>query len=421
MTHRFTTAVGFFFISFAQKMCDMKLRFLAVPSALLATLFFSCEKVDTEGHTINIPQHPSTEPDTVLLMTAVRVPGDYDWHRDTAAGASSCELLLYKDMELSAVYGTGPQFCISTDPDTHHLINGHLYTEYVTEDETVIKCDGEELFRYSGREFLVGLLPFGSNVYTLGRRRSGSVYTFRKNGEVLMELDDCRIFGDFCSSAYGRTGALYKDGNHFCFCYRDLSGKYWKVLDGENKKISIPTSAEKVIDVKIHDSKEYILYEISIATFLKGPSKTYTIGNEKWYSAGVVFHDGNPYVLGNRIGPEMEMMHMVERHNSAYVKANGSGAVFSSPALFVYGMESEGYAVIPKGDGFVVEDGTDALFEIPSAYLFTRDCAVVTEDGFLIAVNPRHPEHKPSLLGEYEEYVIDINGYITSVALEIKR
>ena len=149
--------------------------------------------------------------------------------------------------------------------------------------------------------------------------------------------------------------------------------------------------------------------------------KTYTIGNEKWYSAGVVFHEGNPYVLGNRIGPEMEMMHMVERHNSAYVKANGSGAVFSSPALFVYGMESEGYAVIPEGDGFTVEDGMDILYEVPSAYIFTRDCAQATEAGFIIGVTPRANGAKPYLLFENEEYVVNINGYITSVAMEIKR
>ena len=399
----------------------MKIRFFAALPALFTVLLLSCEKVDTEGHTPDSLSPHTNEPDTVLMMTAVRVPDDYDWHRDTAAGASSCELLLYKDMELVAVYGTGPQFCISTDPDSHHLIGGNLFTEYVTDKETVIKRDGEELFRYAGREYLVGLLPFGSNVYTLGRRRSGDVYTFRRNGETLMELEDCRILGDFCSSAYGRTGALYKDGNHFYFCYQDLSGKYWKVQDGQKSKVSVPSAAKEVLDVKIHDSKEYIFYQNNLESYLKAPAKTYYIGSYLWKSAGIVFDEGNPYVVGFRINKLFNEIIYGEGRTSAYMKSSGSGVEFSSPALFVYGLGAEAYAVIPQGDGFAVEDGTDALFEIPSAYLFTRDCAQLTEAGLILGVTPRAKGAKPFLLFEDQEYVININGYITCVSMEIKR
>ncbi|MBO4428024.1 MAG: hypothetical protein J5771_06055 [Bacteroidales bacterium] len=401
----------------------MKLKPLAALPALLATLLLSCEKVDTKGRTPDLPTPlpTTTVSDTVLLLTAISAPEDYDWHRDTAAGASSCELLLYKDMELAAVYRTGPQYFISTDPDTHHLINGHLYTEYVTEAETVIKCDGEELFRYAGREFLVGLLPFGSAVYTLGRLRSGGGYRFRRNGELLLDLPDCRVFGDFGSSAYGRTGAIYRDGGHFCFCYKDISDKCWKVQDESPSKISLPSSALEIIDVKIHDRKEYVFYMGSLYSFLKAPAKTYSLGSLEWSSAGIVIEDGDIYVTGTRKAKEVAGIFHAEDPVSVYMPVTGSGVAFSAPAYFVYHNGAEAYAVIPEGDGFLVEDGDDALFEIPSSYVFTRDCAVATDDGFIIGVNPRAKGGKPYLLCEDEEYIININGYITSVAMEIKR
>lgn len=399
----------------------MKYRLFAALSALLATLAPSCEKVDTQGCKPDILIPQSQESDTVLLFTAVRVPEDYDWHRDTAAGASSCELLLYKDMELSAVYNTGPQFFISTDPDSHHLTGGHLYTEYVTDSETVIKCDGEELFRYAGREILVGLLPFGTRTYTVGRRRSGDVYTFRQNGEPVLEMEDCRIFGDFNNSSYGRTGALYRDCDHFCFCYQDLSGNCWKVIDGQKYKISLPSSAGEVIDIKIHDGKEYIMYGTTLNSFLKAPARTYSLGIVGWSCGGILFSEGDAYVVGNRYSRVTLPGVYDVATGAAYVKASDSGIFFSAPALFIYGQQSEAWAVIPEGDGLTVEDASDILYEIPSAYIFTRDCAQATDAGFIIGVTPREKGAKPFLLFEDEEYIVNINGYITSVAMEIKR
>ncbi|MBO4447824.1 MAG: hypothetical protein J5764_06840 [Bacteroidales bacterium] len=399
----------------------MKYRFPAALSVILATLMLSCEKVDTKGRTPDISDSEQHEADTVLLLTAVSVPEDYDWHRDTAAGVSSCELFLYKDMELAAVYGTGPQFCISADPDSHHLIGGHLYTEYVSDSETVIKRDGEELFRYSGREYLVGLLPFGSSVYTLGRLRSGGGCRFRKNGELLLELEDCRIFGDFSSSAYGRTGALYRDGDHFCFCYEDLSGKCWKVQDEELWRVDKPSSAEEVIDIKIHDSKEYLLYSGSLMSYLKTPHKTYTMGYFDWSSAGIAIEEGDIYAVGNRKGRDLSGIFHGTGPDSAFMPVSGPAVSFSSPAYFIYHSGAEAYALIPEGDGFVVEDGEDVLFEIPDSYVFTRDCAALTDAGLAIGVNPRQKGKRPYLLCEDEEYIININGYISSVALEIKR
>ena len=400
-------------------MCDMTFRFFAALSALLPTIVLSCEKVDTKGRTPGATISITPEPDTVLLFTAVRVPEDYDWHRDTAAGASSCELLLYKDMELAAVYHTGPQFLISTDPDTHHLIGGHLYTEYVTDAETVVGRDGEELFRYAGRELLLGILPFGSSVYTVGRRRSGDICTFRKNGELLLQMEDCRIFGDFGSSAYGRTGALYRDGDHFCFCYQDLSGKCWKVVDGQKSKVSVPSSAGRTVDVKIHDGKEYIMYEATLGSNIKTPSRTYSLGPVGWSSGGIVFCDGALFAAGNRYNKTNGIMAVEE--GAAYVNPSVEGIFFGAPAFFIYGLKSEAWAVIAEGDGFTVQEGEDVLYGIPSAYIFTRDCAQATEGGFLIGVTPRAKGAKPYLLFEDEEYVVNINGYITSVAMEIKR
>ena len=37
----------------------------------------------------------------------------------------------------------GEEYHISPDPDMHRVIEGHLYTDYSTDKETIIKKDGQ--------------------------------------------------------------------------------------------------------------------------------------------------------------------------------------------------------------------------------------------------------------------------------------
>ena len=56
---------------------------------------------------------------------------------------------------------------------------GHLYTDNLDGTETVIRRDGEELFRYPGRESLRGFLLVGGKVHTLGQNLDGDGFAYR--------------------------------------------------------------------------------------------------------------------------------------------------------------------------------------------------------------------------------------------------
>ena len=107
---------------------------------------------------------PAPPPDTTVWLSAVRFPKDYDWQRDTAYGTAPFELVLYRDFAPELVLSFGPDACFVADPDRHHILSGHLYTERIADGCTRIGRDGRELFRFGQREFLVGLLEDGNDL-----------------------------------------------------------------------------------------------------------------------------------------------------------------------------------------------------------------------------------------------------------------
>ena len=175
------------------------------------------------------PDEPGPAPgpvfqlDTTVYYSAVRFPDGYDWQRDTAYGSVPFELLLYRDFEPALTLPSGPDACFVPDPDRHHLAGGHLYTERMADGQTRIGRDGVELFRFPGREYLVGLLEDGEDLYTLSRPAKGDGFTFRRNGDVLLRQPSGTPFGSLTDPSYGPSGALYRDQEQVCFCY--ASGK----------------------------------------------------------------------------------------------------------------------------------------------------------------------------------------------------
>ena len=45
----------------------------------------------------------------------------------------------------------GDDYMVSDDPDMHRVLNGHLYTDFATDSETILKKDGKPLFSFDGR------------------------------------------------------------------------------------------------------------------------------------------------------------------------------------------------------------------------------------------------------------------------------
>nr|CAP07658.1 hypothetical protein [uncultured rumen bacterium] len=204
-----------------------------------------------------VPVHAQPDKDTVLYMTAVEFPEGYDWRRDTSFGEIDGRLVLYRDSVRILEVPAGPGTPVSLDPDLHHFVDGHIYTESCTDEETVIGRDGEQIFSYPGRELLCGLLAEGEDVYTLGRSRSGAGFSLRRNGEELFSRLDGGIAAQFSSNPSYLSGALYCDGGHMYFSYwlpLDEEGeiKLWYVYeDGAGSRVTVPDG--RMYDIRIRD------------------------------------------------------------------------------------------------------------------------------------------------------------------------
>lgn len=124
---------------------------------------------------------------TVYYTVGVDYQDGYDWRADEENGSVRCSLVVYADGIPLMKVPVGDEYEISADPDMHRIIGGSLYTDYSTQDETVIKKNGETLFTYSGREMIIGMALLNVYVYTLGQSRHGKGFSFRRDGEILFE------------------------------------------------------------------------------------------------------------------------------------------------------------------------------------------------------------------------------------------
>ena len=202
---------------------------------------------------------PVTEvPDTGrhLYIAAVEYPEGYDWVRDTARGTVDARMLLFKDGECVLSLPAGDRARIGTDPDTHHLIGGNLYTTWSDGKRTCIKCNGEDLFDYEGGESITGLLVRDGAVWTLGSKIRGQGYAFRYNGTALSDNPQGTLIG-----------SLYEDRGDICYAYgisiqagNYTIHKYFLADGGEEKEVSIPGDATAVFDIRRVNGVTYATY-----------------------------------------------------------------------------------------------------------------------------------------------------------------
>lgn len=191
----------------------------------------------------NVPvtEEPSdsseTEPTIFIYASAVISPDGYDWRQDSTFGAAGNRLALFRNGDEILSLDTGREHLISSDPDCHHIINGHLYTEYTTDNETVIKRDGDELFRFLGKERMKGMIPVGDCLYTLGQDSDGDGFSLRLDGSPLFVKEVGTVCGGFNDCNYDRAGALYYSFGNICFDYY-YGNKKRHVRNGVEKRES---------------------------------------------------------------------------------------------------------------------------------------------------------------------------------------
>lgn len=367
-----------------------------------------------------------TEPlDTALYVTGVSYPEGYYWQRDTAYGVVERTLVLYKDSTLIVEIPVGDEYYATADSDMHRAAGGHLYTDFSTESETVVCKDGEEAFRYTGREMMRGFLVKDGNVYTLGLDRSGTGVTYRRNGVLLYEREDAVPVGE-TDSAMTPGGALYEDEGKICFTLYD-SSYFYRIADGEEESVRkyFKNTKQEVQDVRMVDGT---ICRAVVDNRYSVMSPTLAIGYEVYYLGGtnddghssdrlrVVYGGGNYYIKGEYTDSDSGL---VEDRLWAKDKTwYGPGAGYDA---YDFCVDGDSYAYVAAMDGeLAFIDMGGAQFVVDGRWRLTnRKCMTMWDGSLYVALTPIDADQAPELWQDGVVWQMPLNGYLTGVTMEV--
>lgn len=293
-------------------------NFLFIASLLSLACGCVTDYGDTRGRSISRQDYseqekPLPKMDTSVYFSCIRMQDDYDWRKDTALRTNRCELVLYKDMEEILSLPVSESSFISPDTDRHRIIDGHLYTDFSNDRETIIKRDGDIILRYPGREYLCGLVYKDGALYTLGQNRDSEGFSLRKDGEVIYMKSSGTIAGKFSGTSYGKGGGLFEIDGKLCFIYKQrISGGLYKFLvsGSYERELILPYDQYEWEYISVLTADQYYTYapagaNIRISRDLKvggisyyffSSSCGFLLGNDM-YLALTPLDKGNPSII----------------------------------------------------------------------------------------------------------------------------
>ena len=363
--------------------------------------------------TSSVQNTPAPEGDTTLYISAVSVPDSYDWRRDTSYGGVPCELVFLKNGQPVFTVTTGAGSTVSSSPETHHILDGHLYTEYNTASGTVICRDGAELFSYQGREILRGLALHGGALYTLGRDKVKGGVVLRRDGEIVLRQEGGTPFGDF-SSFSRSTGALYEDSGKLCFCFKTATACYM-VVDGEMRDVQTGVNPSRVADMRIFLGQPYYVVDYGSSVLIFTPQRSYAMPtNVRWKDPHLAFLENRPYVAA-----------INEKGEGVCKSLDDLSRAYAFPDLFGEGMFIYPHARRPwavsysQGNLKLQRAVGDHLFVRDSSFFFGPACACMAGESIFLAVTPREEGLQPFVWHAGTRTTCALNGYITGIDVQV--
>ena len=391
----------------------------------LMTAVLSCgvSEIGGEGDTIGAgggvwggmgdPQGGTPQEKTICYMTAMDYQKGYDWRADEARETVRCSLVVYADGAPVMKVPVGEAYETSSDPDKHRIIRGHLYTDYCAATETVIKCDGRELFRYPGCEYVCGMDVIGNDLYSLGQPAGGNGFTLRRNGEVIQSRDKAALIG-----------GLVNDRDSLCFAFSEEvmssgepSYRYYVSAGGAVSQVAVREDIRKVWDILVgHDHVIYVasLVGLSDPVLVDGdsmirlslPTGTSLISCKIFKSSTSVGVEG---VLRFRNGVHLNMIWLdgvklcafVGKGNVAALQADGNGV------FFVMNPPEKNAA------GSIYRSGE--LSDMPEGYKVIGDRCLRVVDGILHVGLSSLDGRKPIVWKDGIVDSLNINGYISAI------
>ena len=347
-------------------------------------------------------------------ITALDYPDDYDWRADAENGTVKCSLVVFADGRPVMKVPVGHEYCISPDPDMHRVIKGHLYTDYSTEEETVIKKDGQELFRYNGREMIVGMAVKDEDIYTLGQARQGDGFSYRKNGDIIMERQKGRVFPRLQD---------IDDSLYFAFSetIESVSGeieRYYHAKNGTATQTAVREDVKKVWDIILHEGRSCYLATMT------GISSPVAVNGDKMkaleFSTGINMLTSHLLSAGKTLGVEA-----ICSSGNSYSSCLWKDAV--KHKQFSNGMTTAG--ICSSGDGIccVLNSGTSGKagqifrcgesFDIPAGYAAMGNNPIAMVEGILYVGLSSLQGGKPLVWKDGKMEEIDINGCICTLSV----
>ena len=349
----------------------------------------------------------------LYYVAGVRYPDGYDWRRDPEYGTVECRMFLMQGENRILEFDVGYDYGVSSDADMARCIGEHVYTDYSTAAETVIKKDGKEMFRYPGREMISGFFIDGAGtVHTLGAPREGSGWSYRRNGKAVFSSDE----------GFPAAG-FHFDGSVPVFCYRlpgdDFTGQKeaWYLVRGEMETaIPLPGQGCLVKDCLSLNGNLYVLYrdEGGNTGLLRNYEMMELIPPENTVVSGLtgLESDGlSAYVLGEVSGPGGTVCSVLwKEENVCRIFDPEVGITACYPEEGGFG--AIGYDRISAAP--VVFTGGEYV-ALPENYVFVPENPAEFQNGhYCLLLMPSESSDPPIYVIDGETYTMDINGYVFS-------
>lgn len=391
----------------------------------LMTAVLSCgvSEIGGDGDTIGAgggvwggmgdPQGGTPQEKTVCYMTAMDYQKGYDWRADESRETVKCSLVVYEDGTPVMKVPVGEAYEVSPDPDRHRIVGGHLYTDYSTAAETVVKCDGRQLFRYSGREYICGMEIIDSDLYSLGQSMDGSGIVLRKNGEIILSRERAELVGELVND---------RDSLCFAFCEQVISSgkssyRYYASVNGKVSQVAVREDIKTVWDILV--GRDRIIYVASLV----GVGTPVVVDGDSMIQlslpAGMSLVSCKVFNVGTSIGVEgicrfrngvhceivwldgERLCVFIGKGNISAVKAYGEGV------FFVMNPPDRDTA------GSIYRSGE--LLEMPAGYTVMGNDCVIVKDGILHVGLSSLDGRKPVVWKDGIIDSLDINGYISAI------
>ncbi len=351
--------------------------------------------------------------DYTVYVAAMEYHEWYDWRKDEEKGSVKCSLVVYSNGSPILKVPVGDRYEVSSDPDTHRFAGGHLYTDYSSDTETVIKKDGHEFMRYSGREMICSLIEYEGHVYTLGHNRDGEGFAFRRDGEIMVSRERGNTFG-----------RLHLDGGTVAFAFREsisASGgdieRYYYAMGDKVSQVALREDLVKVWDiVPYKDAMAYLATVVGVPSpvlFAPEGIQALVFTESTVLLAGSICVDGDVlYVEG-----------LMERDGTRVLNGlwNSDGSIYVFPAgQTVFSMLISGDRPCcilnpsKSNTGFIYKCGE--TFYMPQGYVALGSHPAAISGGILhVGLSSRIGDH-PLIWRDGESTPLKINGFISALS-----